>query len=61
MSDLSYALGKAASRLSAVEREIAQGTWRPSPDMATVILRHTLGIIAALQATIGPVAAMSSS
>ncbi|HAM40676.1 MAG TPA: hypothetical protein DCP69_04905 [Candidatus Omnitrophica bacterium] len=61
MSDLPRAVAKASSRLAALEQEMAAGTWRPTVETLTVIVRHTLGIVAALEATIPTVAAVRSS
>lgn len=39
------------ARVTEMERGIAAGTWRLTPETVTVILRHTLGIVTALEAT----------
>lgn len=61
MTDVDRAMGKATHRLATMEQEIAAGTWHPTPETLTVILRHTLGIVAALHATVSPAAAALSS
>ena len=53
-------IAHAAARLGEIERGIAAGTWHPTTETLTVILRHTLGIVAALQATVVSTAAVSS-
>ncbi len=61
MNEIPRAIGKAATRLADVEHGIAAGTWRPTPETLTVILRHTLGIVAALEATVPTTATAQSS
>ena len=53
-------LARAEARLGELEQHVAAGTWRLTPETLTVILRHTLGIVAALQATVVSTAAVSS-
>jgi len=61
LSEVAHTLGKTASRLAAIEDDVVTGTWRPTPETMTVILRHTLGIVAALQAIVVTMEAAASS
>jgi len=56
VTDFDRAMGKARSRLEMAEAQAAEGTWHPTPDTITALIRHTLGIVAALQAAIQPAA-----
>jgi hypothetical protein len=41
-----------AHRRAQLEAQIVNGTWQPTAETMTVILRHTLGILQAMQVAI---------
>jgi len=50
-----------SNRRAQLEEQLAHGTWNPTAETMTVILRHTLGILQALQvAVVADVATISS-
>ena len=45
-------LEKAAGRLEQIEQSVADGRWQLNADTMSVVLRHTVGILTALQASL---------
>ncbi len=45
-------LRNVAHRRGHLEDQLLQGTWHPTADTMTVILRHTLGILQAMQVAV---------
>ena len=45
-------LAKAAGRLEQIEQSVADGRWQLNADTMSVVLRHTVGILTALQSAI---------
>ena len=47
--DAGHLLRNVANRRAQLEEQLAHGTWNPTADTMAVILRHTLGILQAVQ------------
>jgi len=45
-------LRNVAHRRGQLEEQLVQGTWHPTADTMAVILRHTLGILQAVQVAV---------
>ena len=59
--DACYLMRNVANRRAELEEQLAHGTWHPTADTMAIILRHTLGILQAVQvAVITDVSALSS-
>lgn len=47
-----HTLAHAVKRLDQIERQIADGRWSLSTDTIQTVLRHTVGIVMALQSAV---------
>ena len=60
--DAGRLLRNVAHRRAQLEEQLAHGTWHPTADTMAVILRHTLGILQAVQvAVVADASEISSS
>ena len=50
--DPAHLLRNVANRRAQLEEQLAHGTWNPTADTMAVILRHTLGILQAVQVAV---------
>jgi len=50
-----------ANRRAHLEDQLANGTWQPTAETMAVVMRHTLGILQALQVAVAPNAAVIST
>jgi len=47
-----HLLRNVANRRAQLEEQLSRGTWNPTADTMAVILRHTLGILQAVQVAV---------
>ena len=63
--DPAHLLRNVANRRAHLEEQLENGTWNPTAETMTIILRHTLGILQAVQvavvANVEPLPAATSS